>query len=113
MKTIFLKTFMVLLVAVNASPLIAQNKTVVFNYHKPYQTKYADGVLLAKASVESASVKGYDQLIFDRGYRTGFTQQHDTTWLWLPVIGQPEKNPVHICIAENESSTTIYSLSFR
>lgn len=91
MKTIFLKTFMVLLVAVNASPLIAQNKTVVFNYHKPYQTKYADGVLLAKASVESASIKGYDQLILDRGYRTGFTQQHDTTWLWLPVIGQPEK----------------------
>ena len=65
-------------------------KTVVFDYVKPYEYQVGENNLLAKAYLSVENPMTYKRVQFDNGHTATFEKKDGKAWVWLPVIGEPE-----------------------
>ncbi|WP_282053894.1 glycosyl hydrolase-related protein [Maribacter luteus] len=66
------------------------DKTIGFEYPKPYEYVQKDNNVLVKAYLQVANEEDYKQVVFENGRTSKIEHKEGKAWVWLPVIGQPE-----------------------
>ncbi len=65
-------------------------KTILFEYIKPYEYVEVENMILAKALLTKGTGEVYKKVIFENGRVAKIERIGDKFSVWLPVIGEPE-----------------------
>lgn len=66
------------------------NEVLKFNYSRPYEYKQSNGNTVAKAFLSNTNGKDYSKIVFENGNMVKIEKEGDKSWVWLPVMGEPE-----------------------
>ncbi|WP_027066791.1 glycosyl hydrolase-related protein [Maribacter sp. Hel_I_7] len=85
-----IKLLLLSMLCVYGSLFAQEQSTVIFDYIKPYEYVRAGNNLLAKASLSGENTRLFKKIEFKDGKRIDVEHSNGKSWVWLPVIGEPE-----------------------
>ncbi|WP_421811335.1 glycosyl hydrolase-related protein [Flagellimonas sp.] len=89
--------------------LVAQvNEVLKFDYLRPYEYKQSKGNMVAKAFLSNTNGKDYSKIVFENGDMVKIEKEGDKSWVWLPVMGEPENIQI-IAKRKNNNRTQLFT----
>ncbi|WP_242202030.1 glycoside hydrolase family 38 N-terminal domain-containing protein [Aestuariivivens insulae] len=82
--------------------------TVKFEYPRPYEYVFSDNRIMVKGQLSDDSGVRYREIAFSDGNRAKIEQQNGKSWVWLPVMGEPEMIQI-IANGKTNSKTQLFT----